>query len=1073
MASGTHEPDQTSVFEFITRFLQRFRRKKNGKEIESGYTRDFGTVIAQEKDYVTQRRKTAVIELLATKLTELRDDLQTLDEGDRGGVRRIIAQVEEWQKIKDKLAETRDAKDDTQEQDLIERRNGLTNDVIEWLEKTVRNDGQVADIIKKHVLPASVMSNRRPIGLAFSGGGIRSASFNLGLAQALSEYGILPWVDYLSSVSGGGLIAGCMTSLLSFYEAFNTRWERFPFNPKKAVFRVDLENDKVNSEDLVATGRRELSDGHNNQLEHLRNNGNYLIPRRGWLNRDALRSIGAALIGTNYTVIIFLLALLTFSVGHYALTAAIAPGILGHIELPDPYPPPEDAQKGAVIFQHVDQDDLVLKSLESLPDKPVNYEYSVLNLLYRDYSEPSDSEGRRPIPWKPYLFSLISGLLSSVIVFCLLAYVYVYWKGRFTGRIARFIYQQFEKSWEKKAKSQGLAKQEHMDKQTLRYLIISPLLVLMFVMGVLKAIFTNSDPAPQIFWIWTPSLFILGSWLGLIIFRLVRLKYRDKFSIWSYTSFRSIFWAWHGLALYATLAFLTLAILTLPHFFVISDTLGGAIPFTAIVSGAWATFLTYTRGKEKSESNTLTKRLTLSPALRNLLLGILVLILNLSVVFLFQMGIDRTVGTWSLDTFPIVFRLLGFALLVAGIGYAIGRFVNFNYISLHYFARDRISDAYLKTEVTSNDRDVKVVRDCSYFELQNINPLGYSAPYHLIVTALNLSGTWHMKYKDRKSEHFIFSKYYCGSEITGYVETKRYRRGLTKYSRTLAISGAAAASAMGYVTFFAQAYMMTLLNIRLGLWLTNPNEHGKAWREYVSNENDEDGKRDYKEYLEKLEKRAHWYPYLGDEMRGATSERCKMVNLTDGGHTGDNGALYPLFQRRCEVIIAGDASRDRNFTFRDLFRVIHQVKTDLDIKVDIDISDLKPKQQDGQDIRYSQSHFALGKITYPADKERGLPKENGWLLYFKPAMTEESPSTLKHYAEMHKGEFPHVSTLDQFFDEEQFEAYRHLGELSVERTLGALAEVDNKDDIAEKIETVIREKGIPGLLMCANDKDTG
>lgn len=52
-------------------------------------------------------------------------------------------------------------------------------------------------------------------GLALSGGGIRSASFSLGVLQALSASGLLARVDYLSTVSGGGLIGGAMSSLLS------------------------------------------------------------------------------------------------------------------------------------------------------------------------------------------------------------------------------------------------------------------------------------------------------------------------------------------------------------------------------------------------------------------------------------------------------------------------------------------------------------------------------------------------------------------------------------------------------------------------------------------------------------------------------------------------------------------------------------------------------------------------------------------------------------------------------------------------------------------------------------------
>src|SRR4051794_35726653 len=44
-------------------------------------------------------------------------------------------------------------------------------------------------------------------GIGLSGGGIRSATFCLGVLQALAEKGLLRRFDYISSVSGGGYIA--------------------------------------------------------------------------------------------------------------------------------------------------------------------------------------------------------------------------------------------------------------------------------------------------------------------------------------------------------------------------------------------------------------------------------------------------------------------------------------------------------------------------------------------------------------------------------------------------------------------------------------------------------------------------------------------------------------------------------------------------------------------------------------------------------------------------------------------------------------------------------------------------
>ncbi|MFO0947739.1 MAG: hypothetical protein U1D30_17755 [Planctomycetota bacterium] len=51
-------------------------------------------------------------------------------------------------------------------------------------------------------------------GLALSGGGVRSAAFNHGLLQALTQSGLIRWIDYLSTVSGGGYAGTYFTSLL-------------------------------------------------------------------------------------------------------------------------------------------------------------------------------------------------------------------------------------------------------------------------------------------------------------------------------------------------------------------------------------------------------------------------------------------------------------------------------------------------------------------------------------------------------------------------------------------------------------------------------------------------------------------------------------------------------------------------------------------------------------------------------------------------------------------------------------------------------------------------------------------
>src|SRR5262245_55406088 len=61
--------------------------------------------------------------------------------------------------------------------------------------------------------PRDVAGKGRLLGLSFSGGGIRSATFNLGVLQALAGRGLLRYVDFLSTVSGGGYIGSWLTAL--------------------------------------------------------------------------------------------------------------------------------------------------------------------------------------------------------------------------------------------------------------------------------------------------------------------------------------------------------------------------------------------------------------------------------------------------------------------------------------------------------------------------------------------------------------------------------------------------------------------------------------------------------------------------------------------------------------------------------------------------------------------------------------------------------------------------------------------------------------------------------------------
>ena len=78
-------------------------------------------------------------------------------------------------------------------------------------------------------------------------------------------------------------------------------------------------------------------------------------------------------------------------------------------------------------------------------------------------------------------------------------------------------------------------------------------------------------------------------------------------------------------------------------------------------------------------------------------------------------------------------------------------------------------------------------------------------------------------------------------------------------------------------------------------------------------------------------------------------------------------------------------------------------------------------------------HFALGRIDYPqCDTDADKPPF-GLLLYLKSSVSGNEGKPIESYRDR-EPDFPHQSTADLAYDEEQFEAYRSLGEHIVEDT---------------------------------------
>jgi len=90
-------------------------------------------------------------------------------------------------------------------------------------------------------------------GIAFSGGGIRSATFCLGVMEAAANAGLLKRADYLSTVSGGGYIGSCLSSVLND-PTKEPEGREFPFHHELGVQEPAAYRQLRNGSNYLAPG---------------------------------------------------------------------------------------------------------------------------------------------------------------------------------------------------------------------------------------------------------------------------------------------------------------------------------------------------------------------------------------------------------------------------------------------------------------------------------------------------------------------------------------------------------------------------------------------------------------------------------------------------------------------------------------------------------------------------------------------------------------------------------------------------------------------------------------------------
>lgn len=369
------------------------------------------------------------------------------------------------------------------------------------------------------------------------------------------------------------------------------------------------------------------------------------------------------------------------------------------------------------------------------------------------------------------------------------------------------------------------------------------------------------------------------------------------------------------------------------------------------------------------------------------------------------------------------------SLLLAGLllllCWTLARRVDINEFSMHHFYRNRLVRAYLGA---TRDRAHRQPNAFTGFDLEDDIRLqrftvddptqirdmvtdckqSYVGPFPIVNTALNITKGQDLGIQARRAESFSFSPIWSGFDYSrkqtkvkvtalsefGYRRTEEFGKGRKGASlgTAMAISGAAFNSNAGFHTSPALAFLLTVFGVRLGWWAGNPR-----WDRWES------------------DSPPQGLGYLVNELTAKTSTEKEYVLLTDGGHF-ENMGMYELIRRRCRYIVVSDAEEDEEFKLEGIGGAVRKCRNDFGVVIKLNLTALKPLG----DPQRSKLHYSIGTIRYPGEKTCGT------IVYIKASLTDDEDVDLIEFGKRHS-EFPHTSTVNQFFDEAHFESYRELG----------------------------------------------
>ena len=844
-------------------------------------------------------------------------------------------------------------------------------------------------------------------GIAFSGGGIRSATFNLGVLQGLHDLGLLHLFDYMSTVSGGGYIGSWWTA---WRHRSNAKNEYFP---TPAEQKPQYGDDAQPTQEAVPRKLREAE-----EIRHLREFSNFLTPRLGFFSTDMWVGVVSIVSGMLPTLLMAF-CLLVMAITGFIFVGSLLLGPVAFVFATVPIPIISMVTMMVVTALVVfvlentwrDKFRFTTQTVDFSKDRYGKnaVEATVIAVTLTAFAAIFTMRSESTLQYQVLQLGTQQDATSSSTL-------------NENGELKWILPDDFlsnSRTWaaQPKQDEMGLNPDESAANQAPPAPVddanpttsdgengqaSGPEKRVAIGDGVELVIDGQSRTSLA-----TPNLrLFLPSivWLATCVLMIVNRYYAD----WSSdradnrtvlaASSRcmgrlgkiAIVWA-----LFATIWELSRLLdnFVLNHLFATGGGLAVALELFRRSTG----MLTQTASQSETPS--------ILSSIKSLLPQILAYSILAVILVLLCQCAHHLLNMWGLWLIAMIGLGASVILLVECV------LVNPETLGLHAFYRDRLARAYLGA---SNPELIdKNQQMFAFFNRQTMPhehddfPLGQVLdgtcegsekllrPYHLICCAANDIATDHVSDLGRGARSATLSP--LGLAIGNHAASQP---DLT-LSTAMTASAAAFNSNMGSVTMKlgpVVTFLLTAINLRLGIWRRHPSS--TKWDQEPT------------------------FPGLRllQEMLSATSAgfRGKQlespdVHLSDGAHF-ENLALYELVRRHCRYIIVSDCGADPEVAFDDFGNALRRIREDFGVEIEIDMNRLVANED-----RLAAQHMAVGTIHYDRKNDKGI------LLYFKPNLTGDEPDDVKQYR-TRNDQFPNETTVDQFYDEAQWESYRRLGE---------------------------------------------